>query len=260
MVEGVAARRKKGRGGIAAQRGATMLELSLIVALLLAMLSGVIWIELTINARTSLTLALGQALRFGVTRSLPDPYTGINDAAGQIVDEAHAGAFTGSNERTLIKLLYHGADSTVDEDTVSLAAVIANYVDPVNLAPVFDSFGGGIIALPKSYLYTLISVHQFMRTRVGKHHLRYPCVDQPGCLACQFLNPGIAADGSAATNSGLEGEWDPTQEIPPRRIVLRCTYLPDFGFYRLAQKFFGAGAAAPFRIRRTLSVWAREDL
>lgn len=263
------------------QSGATLVEISLLITILLAIISYVFWIIISLNARTSLAISVGQALRFAATRSMPDPYevTAVDAASVKLLDDYHKGTLLAADEARLAQLFYHGPD-----DSTILYDEAATKLTEFSYATTFP--GAKIGDLPKSYLYALVAVHQYMRARVGNLNVRYPCDNEAGCLGCRILTPWVCQHGAGLCNSGsgitcdsssardcgtippqqhfLPGVDDPwpasLTDLPQSLIFIRCTYVANFGFFDLGRALFGSGASPGRKFVRTLSINAESDL
>ena len=231
------------------EHGATILEVSLTVGLFFAFLALFLWFGITLNARTSLTTSMGSGLHYGVTRGDPRSFGGVGanpDLEGYLSSGCPGNTASPYNS---LRLLYRkgGSDTEGVEDFVAGAPE----------AYALKNFAGAgyscFTDLPRQYLYSLAAVHQYMRTRVGKGMLNYPCDDRPGCLGCRFLNPDAVGDASAPLDSApatMTGDL----------IYMECVYVPDYkGLNPLLSGLMGGGEKNSFQIRRQFYVNRARD-
>lgn len=249
-------------------RGAALVEVSLMLTVFVAILMALLWLGLTMNARTSLTLSLGQALRYGVTRGLDSPFSGRDDFNEQIANYQSGGiaSVDAAYQERFKRLLYRRGASDTEADTDFNESVLDTFVNTPAFAPLT------LRDMPATYIRALIGMHEFMRLKVGTGFLAYPCDNRPGCLGCRLLNPAytnnaaqICSDAGRFHNNECfvspDDRWPTTKPewIPAGRIVMRCTYVPDFGLLRPFMLLLG-GAAERKTITRMLNVVHTPDI
>ncbi len=189
------------------ERGSTFTEFALIVPIVLIILLMGMWLSLFVHAKASVTSAVNQAVRLGITRS---------DSAGigrEMIARLHTTPFwTTAN----YELFCHNVDNTDCK----------NFYDnwaQTNFAVDFDQ-------LPISHRYVLVYAHEAVRISIG-NTIRYPCepdtVGGGRCLACRMLPPNsLGALPDSKT-----------------RTVLRCDYNVETAFDRPITALFAATAS-----------------
>ena len=246
-------RAKTLRSIIRSDEGVTFIEVSLTLSVFIAVLFGLLYLPLAINSRTSLTISLGEGVRFGVTRGNAD-----NKFAWAVTelgnpDNPWNGDFS-SLSSGLQELFEQNSGITASPKSMAASQYYTNII--VN---------GGTTTLtaptvPLSYVYALIAVHQYMRTRVGSGFLKYPCDDKPGCLGCKFLNTLDYGQDESGLPIPLPNEVlsaNPSAD----KIAIRCTYNPDFGLLTPVLKLFGGSSSSNiFQIVRSAYVAKASDI
>lgn len=199
------------------ERGSTFTEFALIVPIVLIILFLGVWLSLFVHAKASVTAAVNQAVRLGVTRS---------DSLGvgkEMISRLHANPFwTSAN----YKLFCHNIDNTDCRDFYNTWA-------QTNFAVDFEN-------LPIAHRYVLLYAHEGIRLSIG-NSVRYPCEpDAPDggrCLACQTLPPntfGVMPDSKT-------------------RTVLQCDYNVQTAFDRPITALFAATTSAQNNPRYIIS-------
>ena len=209
------------------ENGATLVELAITFPFFIAMIFGLLFTSMAFNARTSLSISMGEALRYGITRGDRHSFGGMRVIAD--IDN-----FVENKRYTnrLPKYLYsRGLDDNEEPSPTSLSGSELGHIQ----SEVTSIFGKGLQHMPPTYVYSYVYIHELMRTRLGHGNVKYPCDDRPGCLKCRFLNPDAPLDTSIDPEDRYSGS------VPMNRIYMECSYLADFGFYTAAMSIFSGG-------------------
>jgi len=185
------------------ERGASLIEISIVIPFVLFGILIMIWLGLTIHANTSLESALTRSLRLAATRGVAE------NTGAQIIS-----AVQNWEEPRISDLLIHNVDPT---DAMA-------YYDTMT-ANIFGNTNTTLKSLPPEYIYALVYLNESMKQSIGGG-IRFPCKADDaesgvGCLDCSFLNP-----------TSLEASFDGTPKLytdqPPRRSMgLECHYQPS---------------------------------
>lgn len=198
----------------AQELGVSFVEIALTLPLFIIGIFAFIWLAQYWNAKSSLSYAVGNALKLAQTRGNPLIENSSMPGYGLIpqVDDFLAG-----NQNAL------------DEFLASPDLRASGYIDYYNEVTigefcVVDLVRGkcDLSTIPTEYIYALIYVNESMRQNIGSG-LRYPCDPTeddlskggPGCLSCKFESPKAYLGVSAASGA--------TASI----IDLTCTYQPN---------------------------------
>jgi hypothetical protein len=191
------------------EHGVTMVEVAITVLLFVGLLLGLLWTGLAIKGRSNLTHSMGDGMRFGVTRRI------YNQSPVSDLNQWHAGGAPSDRVKELFCFNNKGQGAC---DTSEFESAIAKIKGSA-----FGSYGTS--AIPVSYFMAIASIHQYMRAREGRSTLRYPCVNEPGCLQCTLLNPLAMGQTSPAPDDSFTGNTGPYASL----IGVRCSYNLDYG-------------------------------
>lgn len=175
------------------EKGATLVELAIVLPVILAIILFTLWAGVMYNAKSALASGMQNAVRLGLTRG--------NQALG-------ANVLTQLN-------VYNGGPVPTD----LLATSGLESIAPVHYATeAQDTFGAnafnGFGALyPKPYLYSLAYTHAALRESISDS-LRYPC-NQPGCVRCHNVNNYLHSTPALWPN------------INRSFVAVECEYFPD---------------------------------
>jgi len=200
------------------ERAATLVETVIILPLFLFLILLVIWIGVSFHERATLATAVGAGIRAASTRSdmlLMNSQDGIISAVqGWIANPP-----TPQELRDVLAYNLTDPPNANEWGEHYYQAPLGTYKEVFGeaLGP-----GAPIYHLPKSYIYTLIYIHESIRQSVGKS-VRFPCdpteggitppIDRNGCVGCRFLNPETF-------------DFLPHPTIPTDRIAIQCQYRP----------------------------------
>jgi hypothetical protein len=231
----------------ASERGATLLETALFIPFLLIIIYIVLFISTMLNARASLTAAIGSGVRLAYTR-------------------AQVRTVTGTNVDPLIPAVAQFQNNNVSLRTSGLTPLLTLRVDPESAGPFLDALTGrpernypgfDFRELPTSFIYAYIFILQSMRQSVGD--IKFPCnpdeddlsattgSDGPGCLMCEPLHPG--GDGvyqGYDSNYGVFESQNRAGGFDTKWIGLECSYRPSNALIGPIERllgFMGAGGS-----------------
>lgn len=203
--------------------GAAFVEFIFALPVFFLLITFFMWLAVLLNARTSLTLALGYATRLALTRA-DDARVGKD-----LILPVNDWIDNGRVDESLARLLFadtKGADWAHYSSSNS------------SLSPVASVFGESLQDMPKQYAYILIYIYESIRQSVGSS-ARFPCdprnldgtddSDGFGCVKCEFLHP---------QDLSLENERYGL-DVPRTRARIRCEYKPDGVLSRLVSGMFG---------------------
>lgn len=204
--------------------GATLLEIALALPFTLLGLFFLIWVGLTIHAKTSLDAAVTRALRLASTR-------GVDELLGVEVISDVQRWNDGVATTRLPQLLSRNVNWSEAQDYYKKLLL--------NVFAVYDDEGQpkeieGLYNMPPEYIYALVYINEAMRQSIGEQ-IRYPCdpsnlEEGQGCMACSFLNP------STDQEHGMQPGFDAAHifraagtSVPPprRRIGVECRFQPS---------------------------------
>jgi len=221
--------------------GAVLIELALALPLFLALILGIIWASQLFQAQTTLTAAVGNSLRLGITRG--------NELEMGMDIIAAVQTYDGPTlKQLLISADLHDTLELTDYNDLGVFSVLHDSAEqPLYLQDLALHY--------PEFVYSLIYINATMRNSIGAS-VRYPCDPDPaegevddgaGCLLCVFRNP-----------------YDPDPLAPyflaeypqlTREVAIECSYRPGGGltktvFNLLALASGAVGADPPVLIMR----------
>ncbi len=191
--------------------GATLVEIAIALPLFMFGILVMLWLGIALNAKASLTFALGNSLRLATTRA------DANLTGADLIQALHD---------------WH-ADSSMSPSTVQKYLASPDRYDDFYAYYGTESLryfrnGASNITLhdvPLEYVYALVYMNEAMRQSTGSA-LRYPCdpagagsEDGSDCLLCVFLNPDINQAYTTLDVSSVP--------LNPKQIALECSYQPN---------------------------------
>jgi len=202
------------------ERGAIFVELAFALPLTLGLIFGVVWLSQLSHADTTLTAAVGNSLRLGITRG------DYEELGADVVSVVQSYIVDGNAPDPRLNELLVSSDL---RESSSFESFEELYNDPeLGIFEVFSEHGDySIRNISPQYMYALIYINAHMKNSLGSQ-VRYPCdpegEDGAGCLLCRFRNPDFPQLEPEDANFFYDvAGWDDF----PRRISIDCRYRPD---------------------------------
>ncbi len=235
-----------GRG----EGGVTMIETAVFLPLMLLIVFIILFLATLLNARSSLTAAVGSGARLGYTRAQVQMDANNNGTPEAMIGAVADWQKNGGSLAVAPQLLGLLSSTEFQSDGQSVEAFLN-----VLTAATFPGFA--FKELPSTYIYAQIYALQAMRDSVGD--VRFPCNpgdptmpqtahDGPGCLMCVPLRP----PGSSGTYQGYDP--DPAVFESLNRaggfdtswVGIRCSYRPSNAILGAVESLLGllSGQAA----------------
>jgi len=213
------------------QSGAALIELAIVLPLFLGLLFGVLWVSQLYHAQSTLTTAVGNALRLGITRGNHEEIGDdvISDIQGYVLEAQSASP----RLKSFLISGDFGSDSL--EDLYG------------NLNPEILDLLEGISSLQNvspQYLYAMVYIKLAMKNSLGPA-VRFPCNPDPG--------PGETDDGAGCLLCVYKNPDTPHLDIPypvnepmdfPNRIAIECRYQPGGVLSRVVHNLIGLASRA----------------
>lgn len=241
------------------ERGVTMIETAVFLPLMLLIVFIILFLATLLNARSSLTAAVGSGARLGYTRARVQMDVNNNGAPEEMIGAVADWQRNSGSLAVAPQLLGLLASPEFQSEGQSVEAFL-------NVLTTATFPGFAFKELPSTYIYAQIYALQAMRDSVGD--VRFPCNpgdptmpqtahDGPGCLACVPLRPpgaidaykGYDPDPAVFESQNRAGGFDTSW------VGIRCSYRPSNAILGTVESLLGLvsghTAASPMIISRS---------
>lgn len=174
-------------------RGATLVEIALVLPLLFGSAVACLWVGQLWNADAGISTAVSNGLRAAVTRANPR-------LGGALLTDEELSKALATSDKSSSYIAYYNAMTQ-------------------------DVFGKDLDELPLHYAYSLAYISQNLRGVVG-NSIRFPCdpggaspEHGSGCLSCRFLEPETLSYVSISNG-------DSAVDYKMNRIAVDCAFQP----------------------------------
>jgi len=192
--------------------GAVLVELSMAIPFVLLIIFSSLWMTESLHANSSLTAAVGNSLRLGITR-------GDYEELGEDILEDVPNYIYGWGSFDRLETLLVTSDVASGSPVPPLEIYNEPELGVLSAFQFPDGQGYRLEDLPARYLYSLVYIKAAMKNSLG-NNVRFPCdpnaSDGAGCLLCVFRNPDFPQ-----TQVPYIAE---DREDFPRRIAIECSY------------------------------------